>query len=64
MAIERTKDQAVANEMDCQIYREIGKAHDALKRGDRRWMKVIDALRAVRPHVRALMSKKDVEETV
>ena len=63
MSHTRTAEQAAANDMDCNLYPLLLQA-ERLAARDKKWAKVVTALRSARTPIRALMHAKDRDETV
>ncbi len=59
----RTEDQRFADDLDCDLYRLIMRAEQQSAK-DRRWRKVVAALRDARPQIRARMHGDDKARTV
>jgi hypothetical protein len=60
---KRTKDQLLADDMDCQLYRLICLA-EREGQTDKHWKRVAVALRGARPFVRIRMHREDLDQTI
>jgi hypothetical protein len=64
--MRRTRNQIVANEFDCDLYRLLGRADAYAAEGglaSRKWRDAYNALSQARPIIRGMMSIEDREKT-
>ena len=61
--MKRTKEQEMANNMDCELYRLVCLAEREAKTS-KHWGRVANALRDARPMIRIRMSAADRAETI